>query len=375
MLNYIHSLRYRITGLTFLLITGTVCSLLLLANLQMQNLFAAYLQMPQMDMGHNEMSFLNSVHESLIWVGLLFIMLGFIASLLLARSITRPLQALVRGTEAIRQGKLGIQVEVDDTSRDEIGQLAGTFNKMSSQLAQMEEMRQRFLADTAHELRTPLAILSGNLENMLSGVSKPSLERLFSMQEEVMRLSRLVENLLDLSLARLHKLPLDKKPVDMNQLIMRALDMFQPLLEEHELTTEAELARDLPQVLVDRDRINQVIYNLISNAIRYSPARGRLLLRTSMESQSGRSWLVAKVSDSGSGIKEADLPHVFDYFYRGDAARSRTDGGTGIGLSLVKYYCEAHDGRVEVGNNSEGGACFSIWLPVKVAGLAGPESG
>ena len=102
MLNYIHSLRYRITGLTFLLITGTVCSLLLLANLQMQNLFAAYLQMPQMDMGHNEMSFLNSVHESLIWVGLLFIMLGFIASLLLARSITRPLQALVRGTEAIR---------------------------------------------------------------------------------------------------------------------------------------------------------------------------------------------------------------------------------------------------------------------------------
>ncbi|MBQ7497716.1 MAG: HAMP domain-containing protein, partial [Selenomonas sp.] len=124
------------------------------------------------------------------------------------------MQALVRGTEAIRQGKLGIQVEVDDTSGDEIGQLAGTFNKMSSQLAQMEEMRQRFLADTAHELRTPLAILSGNLENMLSGVSKPSLERLFSMQEEVMRLSRLVENLLDLSLARLHKLPLDKKPVD-----------------------------------------------------------------------------------------------------------------------------------------------------------------
>lgn len=359
------SLRYRIAGLTFLLITATVCCLLWLANLQMHNLFAAYLQMPRMDMGQNEMSFLHSVHESLIWVGALFIILGFIASLLLARSITRPLQALAQGTEAIRQGRLGIQVEV--ASADEIGQLAQTFNNMSRQLAQVADLRRRFLADTAHELRTPLAILQGNLENMLAGVSAPGMERLFSMQEEVQRLTRLVENLRDLSLARLHQLPLNKQWADMNQLLMRALDMFQPLLEEHALAAATELAQDLPQLYVDSDRINQVLYNLISNAIRYSPAGGKITLRTGRQSRHGCSWLVVEVTDTGTGIREEDLPYLFDYFYRGDEARSRETGGTGIGLSLVKYYCEAHGGWAEAHNNEAGGASFSIGLPVGTA--------
>ncbi len=356
------SLRYRIAGLTFLLITATVCCLLWLANLQMHNLFAAYVQMPHMDMGQNEMIFLHSVHESLIWVGVLFIILGFIASFVLAKSITKPLQALAQGTEAIRQGKLGIQVAV--SSADEIGQLAQTFNNMSQQLAQVEEMRRRFLADTAHELRTPLAILQGNLENMLAGVSEPQLERLFSMQEEVQRLTRLVENLRDLSLARLHKLPLHKQLLDMNQLLLRALDMFQPLLEEHRLVFTTDLAQDLPPVYVDGDRINQVLYNLISNAIRYSPPGGNLRLRTCCQKRHNRSWLVVDVVDTGPGILAGDLPYLFDYFYRGDEARSRETGGTGIGLSLVRYYCEAHAGWAEARNNIGGGACFSIGLPL-----------
>lgn len=356
------SLCYRIAGLTFLLITATVCCLLWLANLQMHNLFVVYVQMPHMDMGQNEMTFLHSVHESLIWVGALFIILGFIASFVLAKSITKPLQALTQGTEAIRQGKMGIQVEV--TAADEIGQLAQMFNNMSRRLAQVEEMRRRFLADTAHELRTPLAILQGNLENMLAGVSPPNPERLFSMQEEVQRLTRLVENLRDLSLARLHKLPLHKELLDMNQLLLRALDMFQPLLEEHRLVVVTDLTQKLPPVYVDGDRINQVLYNLISNAIRYSPPGGQLKLRTGRQKRHNRSWLVVDVLDTGTGISAEDLPYLFDYFYRGDEARSRETGGTGIGLSLVQYYCEAHDGWAEAHNNRDGGACFSIGLPL-----------
>lgn len=356
------SLRYRIAGLTFLLITATVCALLLLANLQMHDLFAAYLQMPQMAMGQNEMSFLHSVHESLIWVGLLFILIGFITSMVLARSITRPLQELAQAAENIQQGKLGIYVTVD--AQDEIGQLAGAFNKMSEQLAQTEDMRRKFLADTAHELRTPLAILHGNLENMLSGVSKPTMERLFSMQEEVLRLTRLVEKLRDLSLARLHKLPLNKQETDMNQLIFRALDMFQPLLEEHGLSVHTELAEGLPKIRVDKDRINQVLYNLISNAIRYSPVNGMITVRTRLQSKQNALWLVSEVEDTGAGIRKEDLPYVFEYFYRGDESRTRENGGTGIGLSLVKYYCEAHQGWAEAANSADGGALFSVWLPL-----------
>lgn len=364
------SLRYRIAGLTFLLIAMTVCSLLYLANQQMQSLFAEYLRMPMgpmmggmgmhsMHMGQNELHFLHSVHQSLIWVGLLFMVLGFFASLMVAGSITRPLQALSRAAQNIRQGKLGQHVEV--SSHDEIGQLTDAFNQMAAHLAQNEKMRREFLANTAHELRTPLAILNGNLENMISGAAEPKMERLLSMQEEVMRLTRLVGSLRDLSLAELHQLPLNLVMTDINQLVVRAVDLFQPLAEEKDLQFRCQLADPLLQTAADRDRMNQVLQNLISNAVRYSPKGGVITLSTC---QKGKEILI-EVRDTGAGIAPEDLLHVFDYFYRGDRSRSRQSGGTGIGLSLVKYYSEAHGGRVEVRNGKSCGAVFSVYLPVR----------
>lgn len=364
------SLRYRIAGLTFLLIAMTVCSLLYLANQQMQSLFAEYLRMPMgpmmggmgmhsMHMGQNELHFLHSVHQSLIWVGLLFMVLGFFASLMVAGSITRPLQALSRAAQNIRQGKLGQHVEV--SSHDEIGQLTDAFNQMAAHLAQNEKMRREFLANTAHELRTPLAILNGNLENMISGAAEPKMERLLSMQEEVMRLTRLVGSLRDLSLAELHQLPLNLAMTDINQLVVRAVDLFQPLAEEKDLQFRCQLADPLLQTAADRDRMNQVLQNLISNAVRYSPKGGVITLSTC---QKGKEILI-EVRDTGAGIAPEDLLHVFDYFYRGDRSRSRQSGGTGIGLSLVKYYSEAHGGRVEVRNGKPCGAVFSVYLPVR----------
>lgn len=364
------SLRYRIVGLTFLLIAMTVCSLLYLANQQMQSLFAEYLRMPMgpmmggmgmhsMHMGQNELHFLHSVHQSLIWVGLLFMVLGFFASLMVAGSITRPLQALSRAAQNIRQGKLGQHVEV--SSHDEIGQLTDAFNQMAAHLAQNEKMRREFLANTAHELRTPLAILNGNLENMISGAAEPKMERLLSMQEEVMRLTRLVGSLRDLSLAELHQLPLNLVMTDINQLVVRAVDLFQPLAEEKDLQFRCQLADPLLQTAADRDRMNQVLQNLISNAVRYSPKGGVITLSTC---QKGKEILI-EVRDTGAGIAPEDLLHVFDYFYRGDRSRSRQSGGTGIGLSLVKYYSEAHGGRVEVRNGKSCGAVFSVYLPVR----------
>lgn len=367
------SLRYRIAGLAFLLVAITVYSLLYLSNQQMQTLFVEYLRMPMdpimgkmdmraMHMGQNELHFLNSLHQSLVWVGALFVIIGFFASLMVAGTITRPLQALSRAVKNIQNGKLGEQVVV--SSNDEIGELADAFNQMTEQLALHEKMRREFLANTAHELRTPLAILNGNLENIIAGVANPNMERLLSMQEEVTRLTRLVSSIRDLSLAELHQLPLNLEQTDMNRLVLRITDLFQPLMDEKELHFRCDLDETLPEIMVDPDLMNQVLQNLISNAIRYAPEKSKITLITRKENQE----VLLQVQDEGSGIAPEDLPHVFDYFYRGDPSRNRHSGGTGIGLSLVKYYSEAHGGRVAVQNGEQGGAVFSVYLPAENKG-------
>lgn len=354
-------IRYRLMGLTFLLLLLTVLSLIWLANWQMEGLFREYLSQNltgiAAENGMHEMNFLHSVHQSLLWVGLLFVLLGLAASYWLARSITQPLRRLSLAVEAIGDGKLGGQVPVP--SRDEVGQLAGAFNAMSLRLAGNEQLRREFLANIAHELRTPLAILHGNLESMLDGVVKPDMERLFSMQEEVMRLTRLVADLRDLSLAEVHQLELHKERTQVNALIERAAAMLEPLLEEKRLRCCSEFAENLPELELDQDRINQVLYNVLVNAIRYTRPDSQLLLSTHRLAEG----IGIMIADEGTGIAAADLPHVFDYFYRGDKSRSRQSGGSGIGLALARQFVENHGGSIRAENRPEGGTAIHIFLP------------
>ena len=361
----LRSIRYRLMRMTFFLVVLTVCSLVLLANQQMEQLFQEYLQvqpavMTGMDMGEPEHMFLMSVHRSLLWVGLFFVLLGLVLSYFLARNITTPLQELSRAAEYIRQGKLAQRVHVD--RQDEVGQLAAVFNQMSAGLEQNEQLRREFLANIAHELRTPLAILQGNLENMLEGVTKPDMARLFSLQEEVMRLNRLVSDLRDLSLAEVQQLELHREDHDLNGLLSGAAEMLAPLLEEKKLHFSYELQPELPPVSVDADRIRQVFYNILVNAIRYTHPGTCILLRSWLEQE--RVWI--EIADEGPGVSEQELPRLFEQFYRADKSRSRASGGSGIGLSLARQFVEIHGGEILARNREAGGLSICIGMPVGV---------
>ena len=383
---HFHSVRSKIMVSTFLLILVCALIVIYICNQQMENHFFQYLQDPaalagqgaqaygghgrgmggmmqggmglhhRMMLGAAERTFVESYHQSLWWIGFLFAGVGLVVSYFLSGNITRPLRQLSRAAEKIRQGDLKQEVPVE--TRDEVGQLAGVFNQMSAELAANEKNRQELLANIAHELKTPLAVLQGHLESMLDGVEQPAPEKLFSMQEEVMRLTRLVGDLRDLSLAQVHRLELHLQPVDLNEKMQRAADMLEPLLEEKQLRFVRELTPGLPERKMDPDRLNQILYNLITNAIRYTAPGTAILLKTEQAGEKVR----LTVADEGPGIAPEDLDHVFEQFYRGDKSRTRDSGGSGIGLSLAKSFVEAQGGHIEARNRAQGGAEFVLEL-------------
>lgn len=385
-----HSVRNKMMVSTFLLILVCALIVIYICNQQMETHFFQYLQDPsalagqgsqavggygrgmgrgmmgggmgmggmhhRMMLGAAERTFVESYHKSLWWIGFLFAGIGLVVSYFLSGNITRPLRQLSQAAEKIRQGDLKQEVTV--ATRDEVGQLASVFNQMSAELAAGERNRQELLANIAHELKTPLAVLQGHLESMLDGVEEPAPDKLFSMQEEVMRLTRLVGDLRDLSLAQVHRLELHLQPVDLDEKVERAADMLEPLLEEKKLRFVKELAPGLPVRQLDPDRLNQILYNLITNAIRYTTPGTSILLKTEPVGERVR----LSIADEGPGIAPEDLPHVFEQFYRGDKSRNRASGGSGIGLSLAKSFVEAQGGTITARNRNQGGAEFVVEL-------------
>lgn len=375
-----NSIVYRITGLMFLSIAITVFLLIYLANEQMSGLFQEYLVVQHMGMNHGimgqaanssemtvvmgplEETFLASVHQSLIWVGIGIMAIGLAASYALARSITIPLRKLGHAAEELEKGNLG-QTVITETN-DEVGNLVVIFNRMSQTLETNTKLRRQLLANIAHELRTPLAVIQGNLEGMMDGVIETSKEQLSSLHEEAVRLNRLIKDLRDLSLAEVHELVLEKLPTDMNQLMTRTITMLKPLLDEKQIQVECSLTENLPEIVVDADRMSQVFYNILINAIRYSPNKGRVLVSTNVFIKDTKQWLKISIQDSGQGISQEDLPHVFDHLYRGDKSRDRKSGGSGIGLAIVKQLVENHGGQVAVSSVLEKGSTFEVLLPI-----------
>lgn len=385
-----HSVRNKMMVSTFLLILICALVVIYICSQQMETHFFQYLQDPsalagqggqaaggygrgmgrgmmgggmgmggmdhRMMLGAAERTFVESYHKSLWWIGFLFAGMGLVVSYFLSGNITRPLRQLSQAAEKIRQGHLKQEVPVE--TQDEVGQLASVFNQMSAELAANESNRQEFLANIAHELKTPLAVLQGHLESMLDGVEEPEPEKLFSMQEEVMRLTRLVGDLRDLSLAQVHQLELHLQPVDLGEKAERAAELLEPLLEEKRLHFVKNMAPSLPVRQLDPDRVNQILYNLITNAIRYTHPGTAILLQT--EPVGKRVRLI--IADEGPGIAPEDLDHIFEQFYRGDKSRNRASGGSGIGLSLAKSFVEAQGGTITARNRKEGGAEFVVEL-------------
>jgi signal transduction histidine kinase len=291
--------------------------------------------------------------------GAVALLLGFA----LFREIVAPVRQLTVAAQAMSGGNLEQRVAV--TSRDEIGQLAGAFNQMADALAQQQRLRRNLMADVAHELRTPLTVIQGNLEAMLDGYLPLELDEIATLHEETMLLTRLVGDLRLLSVAEAGQLALARKPVALEEMLQRAVEAVRREAEAVQVTLALEAPAALPPVLVDEDRIGQVLGNLLHNALRYTSAGGRIAVTaTQSTSPDGKPEVVVEVTDTGSGIAPADLPYVFDRFYRGDKSRSRATGGTGIGLALAKQLVEAHGGRIEVTSTLGAGSTFRFTLPV-----------
>ncbi len=304
-----------------------------------------------------ETIFLENMNKA-VWYGALgAAAIALLLGALLARSISRPVRDLTEGTQRIAQGDLGHQVPV--RGQDELGDLAQSFNQMSADLAHANQQRRQMTADIAHDLRTPLSVIMGYTESLSDGKLQGSPEMYRVMHKETQHLGRLIEDLRTLSLADAGELPLTKRPSSPRALLEQMADAHQALAQRKNITLEVQAADGLPMIDVDTDRMAQVLGNLISNALRFTPEGGQVIL-TAMAEGNGR--LQLSVQDNGAGIAPEDLPHIFSRFYRGDKSRLQT-GESGLGLAIARSIVEAHGGQITAESILGVGTTFTINLP------------
>jgi two-component system, OmpR family, sensor histidine kinase BaeS len=303
-----------------------------------------------------EGQFLDNVWRATGWSAIGVIVLALGVGLLLARTIARPIRDLTAATQAIAQGELGRQVEV--RTRDEVGELARSFNQMSSDLAQATALRRRMTADIAHDLRTPLSALLGYTEALNEGKFEGSPEIYSVLHQESQHLQRLVDDLHTLSLADAGELPLHRQPTAPEALLERVARAHAAQANARKITLSVQTEpKPLSTVEVDPERMVQVLGNLIRNAFRHTPPGGKVTL--SAEQQQNQIYL--RVRDTGSGIAPEDLPHIWERLYRADKARS--EEGSGLGLAITRSIIEAHGGAIVVQSQPGQGATFTMTLP------------
>lgn len=281
---------------------------------------------------------------------------------LLAYGLVRPVQRLTQATTAIARGDLSQRVLIQ--SQDEIGDLAVAFNAMAADLQEAERLRHDMVADIAHELRNPLAALQGTLEAIVDGILPPSEENLQPLLDQTHLLTRLVNDLRTLALADAGQLTLQQTPSDPADLARSVVAQFTPQSRAKNIDLQAEIALGLPSLSLDSQRIAQVLGNLVGNALRHTPAGGRVRCRVTSDNTRHPSLITFTVSDTGPGIPPDALPHIFERFYRADRSRSRADGGTGLGLAIAKQLVKAHGGRIWAVSELGQGTQVNFTLPV-----------
>jgi len=281
------------------------------------------------------------------------------ASVLVSSRIVTPIRRLVAASQRIAAGHYTERVAVP--GQGELATLATQFNTMAQELETVERRRVALIGDVAHELRTPLATLEGYTEGLLDGVVQPTPATWAALHDEVGRLKRLVQDLQDLSRAEAHQIPVSTSPQHPGDLVKGAVARLMPQFTEKSIRLVVQVPLALPLVQADPDRITQVFINLLGNALRYTPPQGTVTV-TAERSDRGVSFHVV---DTGIGLDDEDLPHVFERFYRVDKARSRALGGAGIGLTIAKALVEAHGGQIWASSPGLGqGAIFSFSLPI-----------
>jgi len=302
-----------------------------------------------------EQLYITSTREALLFGALAAVGASVLVGMVLSGALLRPLRALTGAARRMGAGDLVQRVEV--RSRDEIGALATAFNHLSDRLAQSQALRVQMTADIAHELRSPLTVISGTLEGLRDGVLKPTPARFETLFSEAGQLGRLIDELRTLSLADAGELRLNRTGVSPVELLTSAEAAFRPGAEARGVTIDLCVPPTIADVSIDRERVSQVLANLIGNAIRY--ARARIAL--SVEARDGGALL--RVTDDGAGIASDKLPFIFERFYRADESRDDGSGGSGLGLAIARSIVTAHGGTITADSTVGVGTTIAVWLP------------
>lgn len=300
----------------------------------------------------------RAISSFLLWGGLLAAGIALILTFVLSRRISSPIGALAATARRLGHGELSRRVQLRD--QGEVRELAQAFNTMADDLEHAEQLRRNLVADVAHELRTPLSNIQGYLEAISDGVMEPDVNTMRSLNEEVALLSRLVEELQELSLAEAGELRLVYQEEDISELIRRAEVSWQPQVTARGLSLLLDVPEDLPLVNIDWQRISQVLHNLLENAVVHTGRGGTITVAAARQGE----WVEISVSDTGEGIPARDLPNIFERFYRVDRSRARATGGSGLGLTIARRLVEAHGGKIEVTSKLGEGSRFSFTVPV-----------
>lgn len=304
--------------------------------------------------------FKDTLAMSFFISGIITIILGFIISVFLSRGLTNPLVNITNTANQMRNGNLESRSNVK-TDTKEIFELSYSINYLAETLEKQEDLRKRYASDIAHELRTPLTTLKSHIEAMIDGVWEPNNEHLSILMGEIDRLTKLVEDLKNTFKALESELNVNKTNFNISNVLKGIISGFDPLFKKNNYILEYSIEENV-EISMDKDRLKQIIYNLLSNAMKYLNDDGKVVVSLTSEKKNVK----IIVEDNGTGIKEEDLPLIFERFYRSDMSRNKETGGAGLGLSITKSLVEAHGGSIYVESKYGEGTKFTIILPYQI---------
>jgi histidine kinase len=302
--------------------------------------------------------------DAFLYAFLPAIIVALVVSVLMSQKFVRPLQEMEVVADRIAEGNFNERLPVQEVSseyQDELQHLCIRINRMASRLEEVEDMRKKLIGDIAHELRTPLTVIKGAMEGFVDGVLDPDRSTFERIYRQADRLEGLVDDLQELNYLEMGTLDMDFKAVDILKFMGDIKETMGMKFSQKGVNFRLNLPEDQLLVRADEDRLEQIMFNLLDNSLRYTPAGGEIQIIVKRQGD----WAKIFVNDSGVGIPEENLPHVFDRFYRVDESRARQDGGSGIGLTIVKRLVEAHHGEIRVKSDGQGkGASFAFTLPI-----------